>query len=51
MTIKEAINQLNSLKADAMERIDPEVEDDVFSRDVEALYMAIAALGFFDEED
>ena len=51
MTIKEAINQLESLRADAVERIDPEDEDDVFSRDAEALYMAIAALGFFDDDN
>ena len=46
MTIKEVINQLESLKADAVERIDPEDEDDVFKKDVEALDKAIAVLQF-----
>lgn len=44
MTIKKAISQLESLRADAMERIDPEDEDDVFSRDMEALGTAIVKL-------
>lgn len=46
MTIKETINQLESLRADAVERIDPEDEDDVFKKDVEALDNAIAVLQF-----
>ena len=59
MTIKEAINQLEGLRADALEainqierlRADTKVNDNVFARDAEALYMAIAALGFFDDEE
>lgn len=46
MTIKEVINQLKSLRADATERIDPEDDDDVFKKDVEALDKAIAVLQF-----
>lgn len=46
MTIKEIISQLESLRADAMERIDPEDEDDVFKKDVEALDKAIVVLQF-----
>lgn len=46
MTLKEAINQLESLRADAFVRIDPEDEDDVFKKDVEALEKAIAVLQF-----
>lgn len=49
MTIKEVINQLESLKADAVERIDPEDEDDMFKKDAESLNEAIKVLKWLEQ--
>lgn len=49
MTIKEAINQLESLRADAVARIDPEDEDDIFKNDAIALDKAILVLKWLEQ--
>lgn len=50
MTITDALYRLQSIKDYTNNQIDPDDVDDFWSKDIEALDMAIAALSYFKSE-